>query len=52
MTESFQKNKLLDFDTFESKWVWNLIQNLNHEHFRNNAFEYSLQNMVSNRNQI
>jgi hypothetical protein len=33
--------KLLDSETFESKIFWYLIQNLDHEDFRNKAFQSS-----------
>jgi hypothetical protein len=46
----FLKNKLLDFETFE--WFWNSIENLNHEDFRNKAFEDSFHNTISNWSQI
>jgi hypothetical protein len=39
---------LLDFKTFESKWFWNAIQNLNRDDFRNKAFGDSFQIQVSN----
>jgi hypothetical protein len=44
----FLKIKILDFETFESKWFWNSIQNLNHDDFKNKAFGDSFQIQVSN----
>jgi hypothetical protein len=46
------ENQAFRFWDFWIETIWNSIQNLNHEDFRNKAFGVSFQNTFSNPNQI